>query len=97
MNIQILTAARRDLEKGKRFYDRQKEGLGDYFISSLISDIDSLLIYAGIHRKAYGYFCLLSKRFPYAIYYLIRSNEIHIYRVLDWRQNPNKTETYLDD
>lgn len=95
MKIRILTAASHDLLKGKHFYERQQQGLGDYFLSCLTSDIDSLLLYAGIHRKIYGYHSLLSKRFPYAIYYRIESQEIRIFRVLDCRQNPTSTKSAL--
>ena len=90
MRIRILSAASRDLLQGKRFYEKQADGLGDYFLDSLFSDIDSLIVYAGIHRKIRGYFCLLAKRFPYAIYYRIESKEIRIYRLLDCRQDPTK-------
>nr|VFJ91544.1 MAG: hypothetical protein BECKLFY1418B_GA0070995_102620 [Candidatus Kentron sp. LFY] len=34
---------------GFRFYERQAEGLGDYFLDSLWSDIHSLRLYGGIH------------------------------------------------
>jgi hypothetical protein len=34
-----------------------------------LSDIESLVIFAGIHRKEFGFYRMLSKRFPYAIYY----------------------------
>jgi hypothetical protein len=34
---------------GFRFYEAQDEGLGDYFLNSIFSDIDSLQLYAGIH------------------------------------------------
>lgn len=90
MNLRILTAASRDLVKGKRFYELQEEGLGGYFLDTLYSDIDSLIIYAGIHRKIRDYHCMLSKRFPYAVYYKIESDEIRVYRVLDCRQDPRK-------
>ena len=36
---------------------------------SLFSDIDSLTLYGGVHPKIFGYYRMLSKRFPYAIYY----------------------------
>src|SRR5690554_5259160 len=91
MRIRILSAASRDLLRGKRFYEKQADGLGDYFLDSLFSDIDSLIVYAGIHRTFRGYFCLLAKRFPYAVYYRIESEEVRIYRLLDCRQNPTKT------
>ncbi len=91
MKIRILTAASRDLVKGKNFYELQEEGVGSYFLDTLYSDIDSLVLYAGIHRKVRGYFCMFSKRFPYAIFYKIEENEIKIYRVLDCRQEPQTT------
>jgi plasmid stabilization system protein ParE len=91
MKIRILTAASRDLVKGKKFYELQEEGVGSYFLDTLYSDIDSLVLYSGIHRKVRDYFCMLSKRFPYAIFYKIEEKEIKIYRVLDCRQNPQKT------
>lgn len=49
MMIQIMGEAELDLLEGFRFYDQQSAGLGDYFLNSLFSDIDSLLLYAGIH------------------------------------------------
>lgn len=88
MNIRLLTLALDDLEAGRRFYERQQAGLGDYFINSLFSDIDSLLLYAGIHQTVFGYHRTLSLRFPYAIYYLLEGSEVQIWRVLDCRQNP---------
>ena len=50
--------------------------LGDYFFDTLFSDIDSLALFGGIHRKVYGYHRLLSSRFPYAIYYKIENEKI---------------------
>ena len=35
-----------DLNDGKAFYDRKETGVGDYFWDSLITDIESLRIYA---------------------------------------------------
>lgn len=49
MRIKILSSDVDDLHAGRLFYERQGEGLGDYFFDSLFSDIDSLLLYAGIH------------------------------------------------
>lgn len=90
MNLHILSSASRDLVRGKRFYQLQEKGLGEYFLDTLYSDIDSLILYAGIHRKIRDYHCMFSKRFPYAIYYKVESGEIRVYRVLDCRQDPRK-------
>ena len=47
MKIRILASASRDLIEGYRFYEMQAEGVGAYFLDSLYSDIDSLIISAG--------------------------------------------------
>lgn len=96
MRIKILSSALEDLREGREFYEKQGEGLGDYFFDSLFSDIDSLTLYAGVHQKVFGYYRLLSKRFPYAIYYKVEgSNVIVVQRVLDLRQDPKKTQRTL--
>ena len=97
MKIKILTSAYDDLKKGRIFYEVQAENLGDYFFDSLFSDIDSLILYAGIHQEIFGYYRLLSRRFPYAIYYKIENDTIVVWRVLDCRQEPEKTEKQLVD
>jgi hypothetical protein len=69
MKIKILPSAINDLSDGFNFYENQLMGLGNYFLETLFSDIDSLTLYAGMHKRVYGYHRLLSKRFPYAVYY----------------------------
>jgi plasmid stabilization system protein ParE len=95
MNLRILASARNDMADGRDFYERQHDGLGGYFLDSLFSDIDSLIIYAGIHRKVFGFHRLLSKRFPYGIYYHFDHEEVIVFRVLDLRQHPRKIRTAL--
>ena len=55
IRIRILDSALDDLDRGRKFYDRQGEGLGAYFLDSLFAEIDSLVLYQGIHRKVFGY------------------------------------------
>jgi plasmid stabilization system protein ParE len=40
--VEILDEAEQDLIDGARFYEAQGPGLGEYFLDSLFSDIDSL-------------------------------------------------------
>jgi plasmid stabilization system protein ParE len=95
MNLHILESAFNDLADGRDFYERQGVGLGEYFLDSLFSDIDSLALYAGIHRKLIGFHRLLSKRFPYGIYYQFNGNDVIVYRVLDLRRDPRKIRAAL--
>ena len=96
MRIRILDSAVEDLDRGRVFYDRQGEGLGAYFIDSLFSEIDSLVLYAGIHRKVFGFHRALARRFPYAVYYRIEEEDVVlVWRVLDLRQAPEKIRRAL--
>lgn len=66
MKIHIHEQAGRDLEIGGDFYESQSPGLGRYFNDSLMADIESLQLYAGIHEKAFG--CLPSDfRLPFTM------------------------------
>ncbi|MGA8149311.1 MAG: type II toxin-antitoxin system RelE/ParE family toxin [Gallionellaceae bacterium] len=89
MRIKILSAAEDDLEEGHRFYESQADGLGTYFLDTLYSDIDSLAYFAGMHRIVFGHHRLLSKRFPFAIYYRVVDDEVIVFAVLDCRRNPS--------
>jgi len=95
MRIRILSSAEKDLEEGYQFYDLQSPGLGSYFLDSLYSDIDSLAYFGGIHLMVFGYHRLLSKRFPFAVYYRLIDNEVVVFAVLDCRKNPSWTRERL--
>lgn len=89
MKIRILSPAEEDLEEGYRFYDSQAPGLGLYFLDCLYSDIDSLTYFGGIHPVVFGRHRLLSKRFPFAVYYRVTNAVVVIFAVLDCRRNPS--------
>ncbi len=94
--IRILEAARLDLIAGYWFYEKQAQGIGRYFLDTLYSDIESLRISAGIHVVCFDkYHRLLSKRFPWSVYYRMESDEILIYAVIDNRRNPDLIEKRL--
>lgn len=67
MKIEILDSAEEDLIDGFKFYENHSRGLGDYFLDSIFSDIESLRVYTGIHALHFGYHRLLSKRFLLSI------------------------------
>lgn len=88
MTIHLLDEALVDLAEGFEFYEQQQPGIGVYFLDSLFSDIDSLRLYAGIHRVVYGFHRCLAKRFPFAIYYDMNGDRVRVYAVIDCRRNP---------
>ena len=95
MRVKILSAAEDDLVEAYRFYEVQADGLGTYFLDTLYSDIDSLAYFAGMHRVVLGYHRLLSKRFPFAVYYRVADDEAIVYAILDCRRNPSWTRKKL--
>jgi plasmid stabilization system protein ParE len=95
MKIRILPEAEKDLELGADFYELQSQGLGRYFMDSLISDIESLRLYAGIHERSHGLHRGISKRFPFAIFYDVTTESVDVYAVLDCRQNPASIRSRL--
>jgi len=89
VGLRIGASAERDLLIGFAFYESQAIGLGQYFLDSLISDIDALALYAGMHPKPLaGLHRSLSKRFPFAIYYDFDGSTAIVLAVLDCRRNP---------
>ncbi|MBF8270090.1 MAG: hypothetical protein HW386_1799 [Gammaproteobacteria bacterium] len=42
-------SASQDLIDGYWFYEKQSAGIGEYFLDTLFSDIDSLIVSVGIH------------------------------------------------
>jgi plasmid stabilization system protein ParE len=95
MKLKILEEAEQDLIDGFHFYEAQNFGLGQYFLDTLFSDINSLQLFAGIHPWYFSYQRLLSKRFPFAIYYRVDKDTVRIHAVLDCRQDPQKIQDRL--
>ena len=95
MKIAILDEAEQDLCDGFTFYESQGHGLGDYFLNTLFSDIDSLHLYAGIHVRVFGFHRMLSSRFPYAVYYSVHDETAFVIAVLDYRRNPFQNKKRL--
>lgn len=95
MIVSISSDAEADLAEGFWFYERQSPGLGEYFRSCLIADIDSLAYYGGIHQISMGYRRALSKRFPFCIYYSMNEDTVIVVAVLDARRDPSWIRTRL--
>lgn len=97
MEIIFLEDVEFDLQDGRDFYDDQQLGIGDYFVDSILADAESLSLYAGTHSKHFGFFRLLGKTFPFAIYYLLSGNQISVCAILDMRRDPAWIRAELQD
>jgi hypothetical protein len=97
IRIRIATEALADLAEGFWFYETQEPGLGDHFSSHLRADIEGLKVTSGIYRLVYrDYHRLLSRVFPYAIYYTATGDDVVVWAVVDCRRNPAWIRERLD-
>ena len=87
--VVVLAEATEDLEAARKFYDAREAGVGDYCITSLLADIESLALYHGIHWRQHGCFRMLASRFAFGIYYLEAAQETRVVAVLDLRRKPS--------
>jgi hypothetical protein len=96
MLVKVLPRVFEHLKAGAQFYEKTQPGLGEYFLSTIYADIDSLSLLAGIHVKQFGFYRLLASKFSCAIYYDIIDGVSVVSAVLDTRRNPVWVKEYLD-
>lgn len=95
MHVALRDEARDDLVDGAFFYGEQSAGLEEYFLKCLRHDIEKLESSGGIHERFRGFHRSLSKRFPYAIYYLISGELVDVVAILDCRSDPAAIDSRL--
>ena len=77
-----------DLREARDWYEQQRPGLGDEFLLSMADALTRLeespdqfpLYYRGFHR-------LLTKRFPYKLFYRIEDDAVIVFRILHAAQD----------
>jgi len=89
--VRIRPRAEEDIREARDWYDRIRPELGRRFGEELDAVIGSLstypLIYAPIHddiRRA------MTRRFPYAVYFVAEGNRVSILRVLHQARDPRE-------
>ena len=87
--VVVLADAAEDIEAARDFYETQEAGVGEYCVDSLLTDIESLSLFSGIHPLHFGFPRMLASRFPFGIYYREHGAETQVLAVLDLRRNPN--------
>jgi hypothetical protein len=88
MTVIVLDSAAEDIIAGRDFYNDREPGMGEYFVGCIQSDLPLLADYAGIHSVHFGFYRMLSRRFPFGIYYEIEGHNVIVYAILDMRRDP---------
>ena len=84
------------MHRGYLYYERKEAGLGDYFKNTLLAEIEGLTVTAGIHRIISAHHRMISRVFPYAIYYKLSDNTADVRAVIDCRRNPDWIDKQLE-
>lgn len=93
--VVVLAEAAEDIEAVRKFYDSVEVGLGNYFADSIITDLESLSLFHGVHAKHFRFHRMLASRFPFGIYYEDSNEETRIFGVLDLRRDPSRIRKEL--
>ena len=94
--VLVLDEAAEDLEQGVSFYEMQRPDLGVYFFDSLLADIESLRLSAGVHPVYFGLYRMLSSHFPFAVYYEYDGTIARVNAILDMRRSPAWSRNQLE-
>jgi plasmid stabilization system protein ParE len=86
--VVVLSDAAEDIEAARDFYEVQEVGVGEYFVDSLLADIERLADLSGVHPKHFEFHRMLATRFPFGIYYREAESQTQFFAVLDLRRNP---------
>ena len=89
--LRVRARAKEDIRDARDWYEKQSAGLGDRFFRNLESVIDRLaeepFLYQQVHRNVRR---ALTRRFPYAVYFIVEEDRITILRVLHHARDPEE-------
>ena len=96
MNIRFTSAAHRELAEAIEYYESKQSGLGNRFLRAVEACAERIerypLMWAKVSPRLRRY---LVHRFPFALFYRSRDDEILIVAVADLRRDPERWENLL--
>jgi plasmid stabilization system protein ParE len=92
-SIELTDEAREDMTLAVKWYDQQKENLGDLFINHLNIAFEKIRNNPDAYKKIYRQVRQAAmQKFPYVILYKVTRNIVMVYAVFHTKRNP-KTKT----
>ena len=87
----VRPAAAADIEEAHRWYERQRVGLGEEFLTAVDATLQDLAAhpaaYAVIHRETRR---ALLHRFPYGIFYRLYDENVIVIACMHGRRDPER-------
>lgn len=96
MKVRFTLSAEAGLQEAIAFYEAAENGLGARFLDEVEAVVARILAHpaARTPMSARTRRCR-THRFPYGLFYQVRTDEILILSVMDLRQDPKRWEQYL--
>ena len=89
LELIIRPDAEADVVQAYRWYNEQVPGLGQEFLAEVDRVIESIQFNPKLPRKIYReYRRALTRRFPYGVFYAVRSGRIVVFAVLHSARDP---------
>jgi toxin ParE1/3/4 len=94
--LHFLPEVEEDVVAGYNWYERKTRGLGDEFLSVFYAAAERILSNPLLYPVAYDpYRRRLLRRFPYALYYFIKDNQVIIAGLFHCARDPHGIGTQL--
>lgn len=94
--MRFTSTAEVELKEAMEFYQSAREGLGAEFLAEVQAATDLIesfpLAWSPLSPRTRR---CRTHRFPYGLFYQVRSDEILIVSVMDLRRDPKRWEEYL--
>jgi hypothetical protein len=96
VKARFLSTAELELKEAVEFYEAAREGLGAEFLT----EVEATVSLIEAHPLAWTNLSPRTRRcrthrFPYGLFYQVRSDEILIVSVMDLRRDPKRWEQFL--
>ncbi len=81
--------AEADALEAYRWYNEQLPGLGEQFLAEVDHALEAIRANPEAHRKLHREFRrVLTRRFPYAVFYAVRADRIVVFAILHTARDP---------
>jgi len=97
-DLRFLPEVEEDVISGYSWYEDKAHGLGEEFLRIFYASANNLSRNPLLYQKVYGDFRrLLLRRFPYAIYFQIKENEIIVFGLFHCARDPRTIKLTLSN
>jgi len=95
--IKVFPEALTDIQKATDWYNEQSYGVGTRFQKQVIKQIDKLSTTAEGYKIRYSEVrCMVIKKFPFMVHFLIEDETVVIFAILHTSRNPKIWDKLLE-